>query len=114
MGVTLDAGDVVVVPFPFTDRTTSKRRPALVISPAAFTAETGHVVAAMITSAKQSAWASDTEITDLATAGLTVPCVVRMKLFTLEAGLVVRKAGRLGPSDHHNVKAILQGVVASR
>ncbi|MBF0195885.1 MAG: hypothetical protein HQL71_15100 [Magnetococcales bacterium] len=30
--VTYDVYDVVVVPFPFTDRSTSKRRPALVLS----------------------------------------------------------------------------------
>ena len=33
--MTFDAGDVIIVPFPFTDRTTTKRRPALVLSNAA-------------------------------------------------------------------------------
>ena len=79
-----DANDVIIVPFPFTDRATTKRRPAVVLSNAAFNTATGHVIAAMITSAKQSAWSSDVAITDLAAAGLAVPCVVRMKLFTLE------------------------------
>ena len=109
-----DAGDVIIVPFPFTDRTTTKRRPALVLSNAAFNTATSHVIAAMITSAKQSAWASDVAITDLAAAGLAVPCVVRMKLFTLEAGLVVRKAGRLGAVDAEGVRETVAGnVIAS-
>jgi len=109
--VIFDAGDVIIVPFPFTDRTTTKRRPALVLSNAAFNTATGHIIAAMITSAKQSAWASDVAITDLAAAGLAVPCVVRMKLFTLEAGLVVRSAGRLGAGDAAEVQGALQGIV---
>lgn len=40
---------VVRVPFPFTDKTASKRRPALVISDEqAFNAPSGHLVLAMI------------------------------------------------------------------
>jgi mRNA interferase MazF len=109
--MTFDGGDVIIVPFPFTDRTTTKRRPALVLSNAAFNAATGHVIAAMITSAKQSAWASDVAVTDLGAAGLSVPCVVRMKLFTLETGLVVRKAGRLGAADAAGVQAAVTGIV---
>lgn len=94
-----DAADVIIVPFPFTDRNTTKRRPAVVISAAAFNAATGHIVAAMITSARTSVWGSDIPLTDLAAAGLPTPCVIRLKLFTLDAGLIVRTAGRLSPGD---------------
>ena len=53
--VTFEAFDVVVVPFPFTDRNTTKRRPALVLSDArAFNEQAGHFVLAMITSARHS------------------------------------------------------------
>ena len=84
---------VIIVPFPFTDRTTTKRRPALVLTNTAFNAATGHVIVAMITGATQSARPSDVAAADLAVAGLPAPRVVRMRLFTLEAELVVRKAG---------------------
>jgi mRNA interferase MazF len=43
-------GDVVLVPFPFTDLTSSKRRPALVISPDSFNAQQQDLVVAAITS----------------------------------------------------------------
>lgn len=104
--MTFDGFDVIIVPFPFTDRATTKRRPALVLSNAAFNTATGHIIAAMITSAKQSAWDSDVAITDLAAAGLAVPCVVRMKLFTLEAGLVLRRAGQLAAADAKRVREV--------
>jgi mRNA interferase MazF len=49
--------DVVVVPFPFTDRPVTKKRPALVISDAgSFGDRIGHAVLAMIISAKNTPW----------------------------------------------------------
>jgi mRNA interferase MazF len=91
--------DVVVVPFPFTDRNATKRRPALVLSAAALHRASGHSVLAMITSAEQSHWPGDLPLTDLASAGLTQPCLARLKLFTLDHRLILRAAGRLGHAD---------------
>lgn len=55
---------VVRVPFPFTDRNTSKNRPALVLSDAiAFNAPAGHSVMAMITSQSNAPWPLDCSIT---------------------------------------------------
>lgn len=107
--VTFKAFDVVVVPFPFTDRSTNKRRPALVLSDAgAFNKPAGQSVLAMITSAKNSDWPLDVEIADLDAAGLPSPSVVRMKLFTLDDQLVIRKAGVLAASDRRQVAAALR------
>jgi len=107
--VPFKAFDVVVVPFPFTDRATTKRRPALVLSNAQrFNRKVGQAVMAMITSAKNSDWPLDTEIKDLDTAGLPSPSIVRMKLFTLDEQLVIRKAGSLARDDQAKVTAALQ------
>ncbi len=43
-------GDIVLVSFPFTDLTSSKRRPALIISPDSFNAAGEDLVLAAITS----------------------------------------------------------------
>ena len=91
--------DVVVVPFPFTDRQSSKRRPALVLSAGAFNKSTRHSVLAMITSAEQSAWLGDVRIGDLDAAGLPSECLVRLKLFTLDQRLVLKRVGELAPAD---------------
>lgn len=102
--VTFKAFDIVVVPFPFTDRTAAKRRPALVVSDsAAFNAKVGHSVLAMITSAGHSNWPLDTGITNLPAAGLATNSVVRMKLFTLDHRLIIRKAGALAAADRNAV-----------
>ncbi|HEU4961703.1 MAG TPA: type II toxin-antitoxin system PemK/MazF family toxin [Sphingomonas sp.] len=107
--MTYDAGDVVVVPFPFTDRAAAKRRPALVLSDAErFGAATGQSLLAMITSAKLSRWPLDVEIADRGAAGLPSPCVVRMKLFTLDHRLILRRAGLLVDDDMARVGQALQ------
>ncbi len=107
--VTFEAFDVVVVPFPFTDRTTTKRRPALVLSDAgSFNKRVGQSVLAMITSASNSDWPLDVNIQNLNDAGLPSASVVRMKLFTLDDKLVIRKAGMLAEQDRSAVSTTLR------
>lgn len=108
--MTFDRFDVLVVPFPFTDKQASKRRPALVLSGAAFNRNAGHSVMAMITSAEHSAWPNDVPVRDLESAGLPSPCVVRMKLFTLDHRLVLQKAGSLSKRDRDAIEKALNAV----
>lgn len=103
--------DVVVVPFPFTDRRSSKRRPAVVLSAADFGTANSHSVMAMVTSAKHSRWALDVLIEDLSAAGLPAASIVRMKLFTLDHRLVLRKAGRLAARDQASLAKSLRALL---
>lgn len=97
---------VVRVPFPFTDRNTSKHRPAVVLSDAkAFNTPSGHSVMAMITSRDNPPWPLDCVLTDLAAAGLPAPSRVRLKLFTLDDRLVRGAVGRLSPADSAQLRA---------
>jgi len=105
--VTCEAWQVVVVPFPFTDRATTKRRPALVLSAKAFNRH-GHCVLAMITSASHAAWPGDTPIVDLRQAGLKTPSLVRLKLFTLDDRFIARRIGTLGSRDQTSLVAQLR------
>jgi mRNA interferase MazF len=66
---TYEAWSVVVVPFPFTDRRQSKKRPALVLSPLRFQSDHGCAVLGMITDARNRRWPSDVLLEDPATAG---------------------------------------------
>jgi len=107
--VAYDRFDIVVVPFPFTDSATSKRRPALVISNAeAFNCPAGHCVMAMITSAGNAAWPLDVAISDGNTAGLAVASLVRMKLFTLDNRFILRRLGQLAATDRKAVAGALK------
>jgi len=103
--VLCDAGDVVVVPFPFVDVAADKRRPAVVLSRRAFNEAHQHSICTMITTAARSHWPSDIPIADIAAAGLPRACVVRWKVFTLPNAIILRRAGALAPDDYDDVLA---------
>ncbi len=104
--------DVVIVPFPFTDKAQTKRRPALILSShGTFGRRAGHSVMAMITSAANPPWPHDVSVTDLQAAGLPAPSVVRMKLFTLDHRFIISQCGVLSEKDRKAVTRALKTVL---
>lgn len=100
--------DVVVVPFPYTDRLTEKRRPALVVSMAEMPDLVGRVWLAMITTAPVSQ-IGDVALSDIGAAGLPVPSTLRgSKIATLDAALILRRIGRLSDTDEKAAREALR------
>jgi mRNA-degrading endonuclease toxin of MazEF toxin-antitoxin module len=89
-------GEVVVLPFPFSDLTASKKRPALVI---AATPPHDDVILCMITSRNTTdANAVPIGQADFAAGSLPRDSNVRPnRLFTADSSIILRKAGRLKP-----------------
>ena len=101
--------DVILVPFPFSESAGTKKRPALVLSHAGtFNVPCNHTVLAMITSAQHNSWPLDAPIINLLSAGLPKESIVRMKLFTLDNQLIIKKLGTLGEKDQKVVKKSLK------
>ena len=100
--------DIVKVPFPFTDKPTAKKRPSLVISSTDFQTNHDHCILAMITTAKQSDWIDDIEITNISIAGVPVPSKIRFKIFTIDTSLILEKIGCLIEEDQHKVQQKLK------
>jgi mRNA interferase MazF len=82
-----EQGDVVRVPFPYTDRSTRQRRPALVVSAGGIGDSESLLWVAMITSAENRPWPGDLSFgARYADAGLPAPSVIRpCKIATIEA-----------------------------
>lgn len=79
-------GDVIKVPFPYTDRPTRQSRPALVVSVGGIEDVHRLLWVVMITSAENRGWPGDVPVNNLGAAGLPVPSVIRTaKLATIEA-----------------------------
>jgi len=101
---------IVTVPFPFTDKNFTKKRPALVISQENYQKHTHHCILAMITSAQHSHWDNDVNIIALESAGLPGPSVLRFKLFTLDERLILRMLGQLAEEDQKNTQQVLSNI----
>jgi mRNA interferase MazF len=89
---TFRQGDVVRVPFPYTDRDTRQHRPALVVSRGGLGDGGSLLWVVMITSAANRKWPGDISLaTSYKKFGLPIPSVVRStKVATIEARHAVR------------------------
>jgi mRNA interferase MazF len=97
-------GDVIKVPFPYTDRPTRQSRPALVISSGELEKLHGLLWVAMITSAGNRGWPEAVPVTNLEMAGLPFPSVIRpAKIATIEASDAA-KIGSVSPARLKRVK----------
>jgi mRNA interferase MazF len=106
--VICDGWDVITVPFPFTDRAAQKRRPALVSSRRVFNRH-GHTIMAMITSSRLP---NDVALARPEACGLSRPCAVRLKIFTLDNRLIPRRIGALAEEDRSRVANEIGTVLA--
>jgi mRNA interferase MazF len=103
---------VVVVPFPYTERLAEKRRPAVVVSSERLHRE-GYLWIAMITGAGKTKRAGDVPIRDLEAAGLPGASLVRAaKLATIEPDRIVRRIGRLADTEQAAVRKALASFLA--
>ena len=100
--------DVVLVPFPYTERNYTKVRPALIVSTDTLSSKTGKYFLAMITSAQHTRVYGDVLISDLKLAGLPADSIVRpSKIATFEEASFVRRVGTLSVKDRKVVSAQL-------
>lgn len=110
--VTPAIGEVVLVPFPFSDLSQSKVRPAVCLA----NAGRGDWVLCQITSSPYSDPAAvQLDASDFASGGLLIASFARPgKLFTAHAGLLVRSVGVLNPPAYSRVLSSVLTVLQPR
>jgi mRNA interferase MazF len=89
-------GDIVLIPFPFTDLSGNKLRPAVVLIDSSF-----DLTVCFITSQIKWAESTDIEITPSALNGIKRQSLIRLgKIATIDKTLV---AGKLGVLNQHEI-----------
>lgn len=98
-------GDLVLVPFPFTDLKTTKKRPALVLAVVPSKILPTLLIVAMVTSQMAGERISgDYDISSWKESGLLHPSKLRLaKVVSLEEDLIQKKLGTLTREDRKNV-----------
>ena len=94
-------GDVVVIPFPFSDLSSSKKRPALVLA----TLKGNDIVLCQITSeARFDEYSIELKENDFKKGKLNINSMIRPnKLFTADSSLIQYKVGLLKESKLNNI-----------
>lgn len=105
-------GDVIVVPFPFTDQTAVKKRPAVVVSSETYNRQRPDLILMAITSQVRSESAiGDAVVVHWQAAGLLRPSIIKPIMTTLEARLVIRQLGALSPDDRTTLRQVLAAII---
>jgi|SRR3989344_2013505 len=108
-------GDVVLVAFPFTDLTTTKMRPAVVVSSEKFNRKFNDVVVAAITSQIPRKISEEEFLLspeDQKSAGLPKPSMVKLaKIVTLDQRLIRKNLGHISASTLSEITTVLHSIL---
>jgi mRNA interferase MazF len=111
-----EQGDIVLIPIPFTDLSSQKRRPVVVISNDAYNRKTSDIVVVAMTSNPEAADYSFTlTSSDLEEGTLNRPGKVRAdKIYTLSQSIVVKTFGRVNATTRDRIRKTLQDLTAKK
>jgi mRNA interferase MazF len=105
-------GQVLLVPFPFTNQAGGKQRPAVVISSAGYNNARADLILMAITSqVRQPLSFAEVLIDDWQTAGLLKISILKPVVTTLEQRLVIKTLGHLEPQDKLVLKNNLAKII---
>jgi mRNA interferase MazF len=102
-------GEVLLVPFPFTDQSGMKKRPAVVISSNAYNASRRDLVIMAITSqVRQPLGFGEALVTEWQAAGLIKASVLKPVVTTIKQSLVIRTMGSLMADDINTLQRSIE------
>jgi mRNA interferase MazF len=102
-----EQGDIVLLNIPFTDFSSKKIRPVLVLSNTKLNQKTDDLIVAAITSniMNKQKFSIDFTNKDLIDGHIKVPsCILTNKIFTISPKIVYKKIGKISPQKFKQVK----------
>jgi mRNA interferase MazF len=111
-----EQGDILLVPIPFTDLSSQKRRPVIVISNNAYNQATSDmVVVAMTSNPIETDYSFTITSSDLEKGALNHPGKVRAdKIYTISKSIVVKTFGRVKEETLKHIRQEIQDLTAKK
>ncbi len=107
--------DIVLVPFPFTDQSTTKKRPAVIVSSSEYNdGRSDRIIMAITSRLYQTDKLGEDVLVDWQGAGLLKPSVFKPILTTVEDTIILRKLGQLQEKDRLILNKIIQDILGSK
>ncbi len=112
-GTVYEQGDILIVPFPFSDLSAVKQRPVLVLSKNEYHKNTEDIITCGITSNLKDLENSVLiEKSNLLTGELPVTSRIKVdKLFTLEKSIIKKRIGKINKDTFEKVKKELVNLI---
>ena len=108
-------GDILLIPIPFTDLSSQKRRPVIVISNDQYNRKTDDIIVVAMTSNPQvTDYSLSITSSDLIEGALNRPGKIRVdKIYTLSQAIVVKTFGQVDDKTLSRIRRRLANLVAS-
>ena len=104
--------DVVLVPFPFTDQSGTKKRPAVVVSSPSYNGKRRDIVIMAVSSQVRTPLGlGEAMINDWQAAGLIKASVLKPVFTTIEQRLVIRTMGKMTAADAKTLREVMADVI---
>lgn len=105
-GIMYKQGDILLIPIPFSDLTSSKKRPVVVLSNSEYNNRTEDILVAAITSnLDEKEYSLTITNEDMQEGTLKVDSCVRVdKIYTLSKFIVIKKFGSIKTNAVHEIK----------
>lgn len=109
-------GEVILVPFPFSDQTAVKQRPALIISSDVYNQKSNDIIIMAITTrlfkGSENIEIGEFLIENWSDAGLLKPSSIKPVVATLEKSLIIKKLGSLSKTDLTKFEVVLKNILS--
>lgn len=111
-----EQGDIVLIPVPFTDLTSQKKRPVIVISSNDYNRLNADIVVVAMTSRPMvNAFGFQIDSSDLISGHLNHPGTIRAdKIYTLASAIVVKRFGKVSPVIVERIRSLLSELTLNK